>query len=444
MTILRGDKELRILEPLPGAIHEEDWSVSMGPASTDLAKREMSVPMILSEENRQIQLREMARAKWTPRSLPKSSEGIDKDILLAAESVRLSMLLNNSGLPQGELSIPDKIAEYVINKGTFRQAVLELVSSLGTGKQDSIGKSYKKRFGGESLDDVIYLCRGLGAAHPGTCTFCGSMVSNNELRCKAHRAMQFEPPFENTEFTARSLQEYIERIETEEKDPGSSEPTPEPPPSLDGKPLASKEEMDMSASTILYFTHGSREWGRMTITEPERVVPLPPELKYRRKVKEETGSVPIAIHRAAIDGRVFRGMRRKRGRGSILIDQSGSMKINHDDIMYIMEKLPGSIIAGYAGNEDHGELRILAKNGKAVDRKDAKIQMGGNVIDGPAVDWLASQPKPRIWVCDGHVSGVGDVVASKKMVEQVRKTMRRAGILRLKNIEAVKEKLKIA
>jgi len=31
----------------------------------------------------------------------------------------------------------------------------------------------------------------------------------------------------------------------------------------------------------------------------------------------------------------------------------------------------------------------------------------GNVIDGPALQWLATQPERRIWVSDMHVFGVG-------------------------------------
>ena len=32
----------------------------------------------------------------------------------------------------------------------------------------------------------------------------------------------------------------------------------------------------------------------------------------------------------------------------------------------------------------------------------------GNIVDGPALQWLNRQAKPHFWVSDGGVSGVGD------------------------------------
>jgi hypothetical protein len=41
----------------------------------------------------------------------------------------------------------------------------------------------------------------------------------------------------------------------------------------------------------------------------------------------------------------------------------------------------------------------------------------GNVIDGPALRWLASQPGPRIWISDGRVTGVRDRSSLDLVVE---------------------------
>jgi hypothetical protein len=32
----------------------------------------------------------------------------------------------------------------------------------------------------------------------------------------------------------------------------------------------------------------------------------------------------------------------------------------------------------------------------------------GNVVDGPALQWLSQQKAPRVWVSDGDVTGLGD------------------------------------
>ena len=44
---------------------------------------------------------------------------------------------------------------------------------------------------------------------------------------------------------------------------------------------------------------------------------------------------------------------------------------------------------------------LLAKDGKYA--KDARPDGNGNYVDMPAIEWLATQPEPRIWVTDGYV-----------------------------------------
>jgi hypothetical protein len=68
------------------------------------------------------------------------------------------------------------------------------------------------------------------------------------------------------------------------------------------------------------------------------------------------------------------------------------------------------MIAAYGGGHDSGVLRVLARDGRRVDDAGlASIGGGRNVVDGPALEWLARQPAPRFWVSDGQVTGIGDV-----------------------------------
>ena len=39
------------------------------------------------------------------------------------------------------------------------------------------------------------------------------------------------------------------------------------------------------------------------------------------------------------------------------------------------------------------------------------------MIDKPALEWLSKQAKPRIWVCDGQVTGVGDRMSAINTLE---------------------------
>jgi len=125
----------------------------------------------------------------------------------------------------------------------------------------------------------------------------------------------------------------------------------------------------------------------------------------------DEGTVPNAMHRYASDGRIFSTRRRGAG-GTILIDASGSMNIDNAMLAKFVDRAPMATVAIYAGDNIDGGIVIVAKDGKVAeprDISDCRDDLGcGNVVDGPALDWLGAQPQPRIWVCDGHVTGVDD------------------------------------
>ena len=171
---------------------------------------------------------------------------------------------------------------------------------------------------------------------------------------------------------------------------------------------------------------GKPVWGPMSIEEPKLTRTLP---IYKRGWKPKAtaeGAVPLYMHRLPIDGAVFKTKRQERG-GSVLIDVSGSMDLSREEVEAIVEAAPASVIAIYSGNGESGILRVIARDGKWLDfdkfaydyhdgiypldyikkRKDFKWHMvgmdGENTIDKPALEWLAQQPLPRIWVSDGQV-----------------------------------------
>ena len=71
-----------------------------------------------------------------------------------------------------------------------------------------------------------------------------------------------------------------------------------------------------------------------------------------------------------------------------------------------MKEAPAVNIAAYSGFGNNGELVILAKNGKYADMEDRENHpMGGdNLVDLPALEWLAGQPSPRLWVSDTMIT----------------------------------------
>jgi hypothetical protein len=168
------------------------------------------------------------------------------------------------------------------------------------------------------------------------------------------------------------------------------------------------------------MSEGEPKWGAMDIVEPKRTERLPGKHLQKNKYRStDMGVVPRNIHRTIIDGNVFAVKRQTLG-GSVLIDDSGSMSWLPEQIEAVMIAAPAVIVAAYSGARTRGELKILAKDKKRVPTNDIKTRYGGNDIDMPALEWLAAQTKPRIWVTDGGVHpGISgnSIVAAEQCVE---------------------------
>lgn len=147
---------------------------------------------------------------------------------------------------------------------------------------------------------------------------------------------------------------------------------------------------------------GPIRWAEMEIVRPPLVKKMPMWKLQRKNAPTDEGTIPTYMYRFAVDKRVFRRTSRNYG-ASVLIDDSGSMSLTVEELDEIVENVPGVIIAAYAGNDYQGRLKILAQDGKRVGPDDLKVGYGGNDVDLPALQWLASQPEPRIWVSDGQV-----------------------------------------
>ena len=87
----------------------------------------------------------------------------------------------------------------------------------------------------------------------------------------------------------------------------------------------------------------------------------------------------------------------------MLIDDSGSMSWLPEEIEAIMIAAPAVTIGAYSGARATGILKVLARNMRRVTKGDIKTPYGGNDVDLPALEWLAEQAEPRIWVTDGRV-----------------------------------------
>lgn len=182
-------------------------------------------------------------------------------------------------------------------------------------------------------------------------------------------------------------------------------------------------------------------WGRMTIVKAEMN-------RYERhhSYRHSYSFVgPFRYpHRAlplASDGRAWHHRVSGKG-GTVLIDNSSSMHINPADVLHILANNPLAKVALYWGNGGaSGTLTVVAENNRYATRWSRSE--GANIIDLPALKWLARQERPRYWVCDGWVTGVNDNLASIPMVNDCAHCIRGAGIKWVYNLEQLGKALRI-
>lgn len=165
---------------------------------------------------------------------------------------------------------------------------------------------------------------------------------------------------------------------------------------------------------------------------------------YRTRCVEE-GTIPSRLHRLPIDQQVF-GQKVGVPGGTILVDRSGSMAMKASELLELLHERPRLTVADYGGgyssdSEDQsgGELRILVRHGRIA--APAIIAhapgAGANVIDGPALKWLARMPRPRIWISDGFVTGI-DEHCSVFLAQDAISIKKNAGIVRYQNLATFK------
>jgi len=177
------------------------------------------------------------------------------------------------------------------------------------------------------------------------------------------------------------------------------------------------------------------QWGAMREVRLPFVRPIAAAIRALTRRPMYVG--PLMYPHRYLDGAMF-GLRRRVVGGTLLIDMSGSMSIVPNQIDAILTYRPAATIAAYGSVGLHcrsGVLVIVARHGRAVDPGVLRDAIGmGNVVDGPALRWLCKQPEPRIWICDGQVTGVGDRI-SPILVREAMELARRGKITRCSSVD---------
>lgn len=194
-------------------------------------------------------------------------------------------------------------------------------------------------------------------------------------------------------------------------------------------------ENDMFLEQIEEYDQDDNLWGRAKVTQLNLSRRLPAALRALRPKAGFVGPFryPLRSDPVVSDGRCF-AERRKVPGGTVLVDCSGSMSLSEEQIRDIIEAAPAATIACYASDPNSdttGTIWVVAKRGKFAPQRKWRPLMGyENVIDGPALMWLANQEGPRIWVSDGLVTG-NHAARSTNLLTEAAKIVRRGKIKRL-------------
>ena len=374
--------------------------------------RWMFVP--LDRSGRPVTRHELAHVHWSPPKLPRVR--FDPRVLLAVEDARINLGLRHLRLPV-ELDVASLAQVRLLaaedeKRGDLFGLVLRSVASLGTGAED----------------DLSELAAGLGPRGQ----FVAERMAQVRTGLERSRVRQRGPvaSFRAGQRLARQLARELRRAGL-----------------LDARMRSDSERADGC-----WVVHGgSSEDGSFALKHPEgpgpgfvdrgtghlRVarVPLPVNLRHGRANgrgwgARREGSVVRYVHRWTTDRAIFRG-RRQRAGGTVLVDTSGSMSLSVEDLEGLLRATPaGACVAIYSGRGAQGELRIVASGSRRARAEQLQPYARGNVVDEPALEWLAGQAEPRIWVSDGHVTGVGDK-PSASVKDACRRIRRRARVKRV-------------
>jgi hypothetical protein len=385
--------QLQPVYPLPELIDgQAPWNIQddRRQPRVDLIGRNLFVPLVNDPQWRNIRHHELAHITFTPRWSVKriNAEGASNLMMQAVEDMRVNYLARRSGVDLS-LGCPDAIIKQSAiaigddrrNITGFLMADLALPARLDSQTGQALLNTVPSDKTPAEWATYVRQCNDIAS------------LALDYLLCstKAHRLHDVCPKFsrrgkplsfKRTFMVARWLDRLFEK-----DDPMLS----------DCNNKAQGEEALKDAAV---------KWGTLREVKTPRLS-IPKALRRLPRLAEE-GSCLKAPWRVTSDGRVF-GERRARKHGTVLIDGSGSMSLGPDLIQEMVRRIPCGTVAAYEGDKpDSGYITILGRNGKIAADLAAYHLGGGNIIDGPALEWLAAQEGPRYWICDGQVTGIGD------------------------------------
>jgi len=393
---------------------------------TSLQERKILVPLV--EGARSVALHELAHVKWSPKRLPK----VDFDVryLMAVEDARINLGLVRIGLPvlltASEIAQVARLAQQDLADKDLLAFVLRSIAAQGTNAEEAVLRELGSA--AQAVRDLAYRhIRRVRIALLRACRTRKSPVASFRVarRLAAELARELEPELERLGYPRRlpfplelagagcclghghTGAHALSRARRGAKGRGGKgEGVPEDCPS---------GEMRVVVAALPHSTPNPRGAAR-----------------GRGRATSE-GSHVRYLHRWPLDRAIFRRRAHVRG-GTVLVDTSGSMSLDAAGVDSILMASSGAaLVAMYSGTDQAGELRIVAQGGRRADAKDLVPFGRGNIVDEPALEWLARQSGPRLWISDGGVTGVGDTT-SAALQRRCKEIVERACIRRVKTV----------
>lgn len=424
------------------------WSVEeviakRGYAKTDIIGRKIYAPAGLSELERVVRAHELMHARITPAEEIGDwiKRGVaSKDSIYAVEEVRVNYAIQKAGFDLNELTDGNEDAdgELAVIQNNWEGAVRFAVATAGTagGKRFLVGVRRQSKHWANALQRIQkHIWKQIEGADTGRIGR-KRVVREPLFSTEVHKYIGLAPAgFAWTERWA----EYLDRLgamQPPEKNPTTAKKTKKSSTEAEGKEdesdksesesgdktdseesteIANKGSEDdfeerMRRMNPLSYSRGSEEWSKL-LWGKTKLSRVSKGALGKKRYAMQYGRNPRRIGRLYTDPqrRVFDHERRAKG-GIVLIDGSGSMALDRDDVLKILQVAPGATVAIYS-DMDEGEgrlpnIHILAKDGKCVEEKDMPDFGAGNGVDFPALDWAIKERKkkePVVWVTDGGV-----------------------------------------
>jgi hypothetical protein len=424
------------ITPLPEALDGQSWTVEQGDGKVDLQRNQMEVPLGNNAGDFFVRLHEMGHARFTPKTSPlkvSQRDNVSIDAIQVCEDARIHVKLLESGCNRswltGGLSIEEveKLVSLALCKpNAHRELGRLLVGSYNTDDHTRILIQVKEAERALGIESEVERAH---SKEKESCTATEkSKVFSQLSACQSAREMagiviakhidrvkRGGMTFKNTTIPAAKLFDTLFPVAP--------------------RKFASNEDARRHREFTRKNPGKKVPWARMIMLKPSLKNNYCARKLGKTHRATDSGSHLRGIHRLATDGAIFTSRKRVTG-GTLLLDASGSMSITEADIQSFLKVIPHGQVAIYAGGNDGetGHVVIVAARGRCVSEKQLcgiRAQIGQrNLIDGPALQWLAAQPGKRVWVSDGYVTGYREQVAAN-LIEEVNDICLKNGIQRI-------------